>query len=117
MPHEYVVLAPRIFGLREVAHAVAATAPGLEHWMERGGLQIVLADGDDPVATIVHPVAALPSELGRLLALAAPDDAGIRWWSDVCVPWGREATAERVLASLAAVVGGTVRDLAPGGRG
>jgi len=117
MPHEYVLLTPRVIGLREVAHAVAATEPTLAYRMDAGGMQIVLVDGDATVLTIVHPVPARPAEVRRLLGDDAPSDAEPRWWIDLVAPWEAEERAARVVAALTAVSGGTARDLAPGGRG
>ena len=116
MPHEYVLLTPRMIGLREVAHAVAATEPALTYRMEAAGMQIVLLDGDATVLTIVHPVPARPAEVRRLLGDDAPADAE-RWWVDLVAPWEAEQRAARVIAALAAVSGGLAHDLAPDGRG
>lgn len=116
MPHEYVLLTPRLVGLREIAHAVAATEPDAGFHLSRDDMQIVIVAGGETVVTFVHPVPALPSELRRLLAIDSPD-AGPRWWTDACVPWSVGARGERILAATAAVLGGTVRDLAPEGRG
>lgn len=116
MPHEYVLLTPRAIGLREVAHAVAATEPALTYRMDAGGMQIVLVDGDADVLTIVHPVPVRPAEVRRLLGDNAPADAE-RWWIDLVAPWESELRASRVIAALAAVSGGIAQDLAPDGRG
>lgn len=116
MPHEYVLLTPRVIGLREVAHAVAATEPTLTYRMDAGGMQIVLVDGDATVLTIVHPVPARPVEVRRLLGDNAPADAE-RWWIDVVAPWESDQRAARVIAALAAISGGVAHDLAPDGRG
>ncbi|MBQ9916549.1 MAG: hypothetical protein IJO71_05020 [Microbacterium sp.] len=116
MPHEYVLLTPRVIGLREVAHAVAATEPTLTYRMDAGGMQIVLLDGDATVLTIVHPVPARQVEVRRLLGDDAPA-AVERWWIDLVAPWESEQRAARVIAALAAVSGGVAHDLAPDGRG
>ena len=117
MPHEYVLLTPRVIGLREVAHAVAATEPTLTYRMDAGGMQIVLLDGDATVLTIVHPVPARQVEVRRLLGDDAPAAAEPRWWVDLVTPWESELRASRVIAALAAVSGGIAHDLAPDGRG
>lgn len=116
MPHEYVLLTPRMIGLREVAHAVAAAEPALTYRMDAGGMQIVLVDGDVTVLTVVHPVPARPAEVRRLLGEDDAADAE-RWWIDVVAPWGSEQRAARVIAALAAISGGVAHDLAPDGRG
>ena len=116
MPHEYVLLTPRMIGLREVAHAVAATEPALTYRMDAGGMQIVLVDGDATVLTIVHPVPTRPAEVRRLLSADDPADAE-RWWIDVVAPWESDQRAARVIAALAAISGGVAHDLAPDGRG
>jgi hypothetical protein len=117
MPHEYVLLAPRMVGLREIAHAVAATRSSADYRMGRDDMQIIIAEGGTTVVTFVHPVPALPSELGRLLAVDSLPDAGAAWWTDAYVPWGAEPLAEQILAATAALLGGGVLDLAPAGRG
>jgi len=117
MPHEYVLLTPRVIGLREVAHSVAATEPSLAYRLDAGGMQIVLVDGDATVLTIVHPVPARPVEVRRLLGEDAPADAEPRWWVDLVAPWEAEQRAARIIAALAAVSDGTARDLSPSGRG
>lgn len=116
MPHEYVLLTPRMIGLREVAHAVAATEPALTYRMDAGGMQIVLVDGDATVLTIVHPIPARSAEVRRLLGDDVPADAE-RWWIDIVAPWETELRAARVIAALAGVSGGIAHDLAPDGRG
>jgi len=112
MPRIYTLLTPRIIGLREIAHAVAASGIPLEHRMEREGLHAVLHAGGVVVLTVVHPrPVPVASEIDRLLpGVEAPP--GVAWWTDVIVAPGERDRALPVVAALAALLDGIACDTA-----